>query len=105
MLPSARCHVSCARETEEAAGCYRQLIRLGCLEPARVYRELTELYIDHGRFDEAALACRRVVEIYLAEGQRTAATGYLRSLPALSRFAPSVRAELEMLLERGRRFS
>jgi tetratricopeptide (TPR) repeat protein len=86
--------------TDEAATNYRQLVRLGCLEPARVYRELAELYIMNGRFDDAAKACRSVIEIYLAEGHRTAATGYLRSMPALNRFAPGVRAALEKLLER-----
>lgn len=88
------------READKAAVYCRKLDVVGNRDAPRCYRELATLYSELDRFDEAARAVRRVVELYLAEGQQKAAAGYLRQLPSLGVHAASTRDELENLTNR-----
>ncbi len=82
------------READQAAVYCRKLDVVGNRDAARCYRELAALYSELGRFDDASRAVKRVVELYLEEGQQKAATGYIRQLPPLGARADSTRAEL-----------
>ena len=82
------------READQAAVYCRKLDVVGNRDSARCYRELASLYSELGRFDDASRAVKRVVELYLDEGQQKAAAGYIRQLPPLGTRADSTRAEL-----------
>jgi tetratricopeptide (TPR) repeat protein len=82
------------READQAAVYCRKLDVVGNRDSARCYRELAALYSELGRFDDASRAVKRVVELYLDEGQQKAAAGYIRQLPPLGTRADSTRAEL-----------
>ena len=82
------------READQAAVYCRKLDVAGNRDAARCYREMAALYSELGRFEDAARAAKRVVELYLEEGQQKAATGYIRQLPPLATRADSTRAEL-----------
>jgi tetratricopeptide (TPR) repeat protein len=84
-------------ELDRVAFCYRKLEHLGCMEPAALHRQLAVLYAGARRHEEALRACRRVLEIYLAEGNRSAAIGYLRGMASLGTFTAGARQEFERL--------
>ena len=87
-------------EMDEVGFCYRKLDYLQERDPARLYRELTNLYAEAGRFDRAGRTCLRVVQLYLAEGHRKAAIGYLRSLPSGDAVVSYTFSELKQILQR-----
>lgn len=82
------------READQAAVYCRKLDIVGNRDAARCYRELASLHSELGRFEDASRAVKRVVELYLDEGQKKAAEGYIRQLPPLGSRADSTRAEL-----------
>jgi tetratricopeptide (TPR) repeat protein len=82
------------REVDQAAVYCRKLDIVGNRDAARCYRELASLHSELGRFEDASRAVKRVVELYLEEGQKKAAEGYIRQLPPLGSRADSTRAEL-----------
>lgn len=86
------------RDASGLAFIVRKLETLGATDIARVYRDLAMLFCELGRHSDAARACKRVVEIYLAEGHTKAATGYLTQLPALGPLAAETRGEIEQML-------
>lgn len=87
------------READKAAVYCRKLDIVGNRDAARCYRELALLYSELGRFDDAAHAVKRVVELYLAEGQPKAAAGYIRQLPPLGTKADATRSELSRITD------
>ena len=87
------------READKAAVYCRKLDSVGNPDAARCYREMAILYSELSRYEDAASAARRVVELYLDEGQTKAATGYIRQLPAIGSRTEQVRAELLKLMD------
>lgn len=87
------------READKAAVYCRKLDSVGNPDAARCYREMAILYSELSRYDDAASAARRVVELYLDEGQTKAATGYIRQLPAIGSRTEQVRVELLKLMD------
>ena len=79
--------------------CYRKLDHLKHPEPARFYRDLTNLYTRAGHHDRAGRTSRRVVDIYVGGGHRSAAVGYLRSLPQSGSQRGYASSELRRLLK------
>jgi tetratricopeptide (TPR) repeat protein len=86
-------------DTDGIAFCYRKLDHLRQPYPARFYRELTNLYAKAGRYDRAGNTCRRVVDLYVDEGQHSAAVGYLRNMPEGDSLTKYANSELRRLLK------
>jgi len=86
------------READKAAVYCRKLDSAGNPDAARCYREMASLYAELTRYEDAARAARRVVELYLSEGQTHAASGYIRQLPPLGSRADATRMELSSLV-------
>jgi hypothetical protein len=85
--------------TDGVGFCYRKLHHLQQPEPARFYRDLTSLYTQSGHYDRAGRTSRRVVDIYVSEGHRSAAIGYLRGLPESGSLRGHASSELRRLLK------
>lgn len=85
------------REVDGLAYCRRKLLRLGDVEPVGLLREMVILYADAKRFTDAAQAAQALVTQYVAEGQRPAALGFVRSLPKLGPIDAETRVALEAL--------
>lgn len=88
------------RRGDEMAKYCRKLAELGSPDAPRAFRDLAVLYSDMGRYEEAARACRRVVDLYINEHQQSAALGYLRQIPSLGPLTESTRTELERIISR-----
>ena len=78
----------------------RKLELLGYEDIARVHRDIAVLSSELGRHAEAAQACRRVVEAYVVQGHRGAASGFLAHLPRLGPLEHETRAALQGIIER-----